>query len=301
MRTKALFTAIILAPLFVCAPLAAQEPEAALPAFLTAPAEESGRKCALFVFGHFDDDSVISGTIYTLLRAGWDVHVAWLTSAGMGGPVFGTVEQRTDEMKYVYDTMGLPPENRHVLGIPDRECIDHLAEAADKVTGLVKKYRPSVVVTDAYEGGHWDHDATCLAAYVASRRVDFDFARFEIATYNASGPKIMPFRVNGYIKAYGPSEYVPLDRAAWKMRKKVRYGYKSQWFFMWPEGIIFWHRHWFGRGRGEPLRQTPDYDFLEPPHPGKMLLQRKVGVMPGAEFSQWEQEVRKLPEFSGLP
>ena len=131
---------------------------------------------------------------------------------------------------------------------------------------------------------------------MAAQRVDFEFARFEVPTYNASGPKIMSHRYNGFIKAYGPHRYVVPDKEGWKMRRRVRYGYKSQWFLMLPSGLIFGYRHL--TGKGEPIRETPDYDFTKPPHPGTLYVQRKVvGALRGSPFSWWEEGVRSIPEF----
>ncbi|HUT52585.1 MAG TPA: PIG-L family deacetylase [bacterium] len=296
MKRSAILSASALALLLLsCSASAGQVPP--LPSFLTDPGRETGRECVMFIFGHFDDDSVIAGTINMYLRAGWEAHEVWVTSAGMGeGSMWGSVTERYAEMERVADIQGLPPEGRHVLNVPDRRAVEHLPEIVDSVTELVKKHRPSVIVTAAYEGGHWDHDASCLAGWVASQRVDFPVARFEVPTYNASGPRLMPFRMNGFIKSYGPWEHVKLDREAWAMRKKVRYGYQSQWFLMWPEGILGTWRHL--RGQGEPIRRTPDYDFLSPPHPGTLMVQNKtVGALPGRPFSDWQDGVRQIPEF----
>jgi hypothetical protein len=299
MKKSLIVLALVMAALSVAlAGRSAEQPK--LPAFLTEPGEKTGRKCVMFIFAHYDDDSTICGTVNMFLRSGWETHEVWLTAAGIpGSKLWGSPELRRAEMNRVADAMGLPFANRHVLDIPDRECVKNLPRIMDLVTGLVKQYRPSVIVTDAYEGGHWDHDACCLAGDVAGRRVDFPIARFEVPTYNASGPKIMPWRMNGFIKAWGPWEYVMLDREAWAMRRKVRYGYESQWFLMWPEGLLGGYRHL--TGKGEPIRETPNYDFLKPPHPGTLMLQSKVGVMPGADFSTWRSAVLQIPEFQGAP
>jgi len=106
---------------------------AGLPDWLTAPGDETGRQSVMFVFGHFDDDSVISGTINMFVRAGWEVNVVWVTSAGMDTPLWGTTAERRAEMEDAADAMGLPDENRHVLGFPDRQAVNHLAEIADLV------------------------------------------------------------------------------------------------------------------------------------------------------------------------
>ena len=83
------------------------------------------------------------------------------------------------------------------------------------------------------------------------------------------------------------------DAKAWKVRRQVRYAYKSQWFLMVPEGSIFFFRHL--RGRGEPIRKTPDYNFLEPPHPGTEMVSRSVGALPGHPFSEWHDAIASIP------
>lgn len=107
-------------------------------------------------------------------------------------------------MEKVADLQGIPRKNRHVPGIADRRCVHHLPQIADMVAELALEYKPSVIVTCAYEGGHRDHDASCLAAAVAAKRADFPIARFEVPADNTSGPRAMPYRINGFIKAYGP-------------------------------------------------------------------------------------------------
>jgi LmbE family N-acetylglucosaminyl deacetylase len=275
----------------------AERVKAGLPGFLTGPGEKTGRKSVMFVFGHFDDDSVISGTMNMYVRAGWKVSEVWVVTAGMGeGSMWGSTTLRKAEMMRVADIQGIKPEDRYPLPFGDREAFKHLPEICDRVTELVKKYQPSVMITCAYEGGHWDHDASGLAAYVASRRVDFPIERFEIPTYNSSGPKVMPFRINGFIKSYGPHEWVMPDKEGWKVRKRERYAYQSQWFLMWPEGLIFGWRHL--RGQGEPIRRAPEYNYLEPPHPGpEMVLRKHVGALRWETFAAWQDAVRTIPEF----
>ncbi len=281
--------------LLLCPRAFSKEP-VKLPNWLTDPGEQTGRKTVMFVFGHFDDDSAISGTMNMYLRSGWQVHEVWVTTAGMDSFWYGTRESRTAEMESVAKITGVPVENRHLLGFPDRQAVKHLPEIADQVTELIGKYQPSVVITCAYEGGHWDHDSTSLAAYVASRRLNFSFQRFEFPTYNRTGPKLMPLRFNHFIESYGPPQYIQLDDQAWAIRKKVRDGYPSQWFLMMPEGILFAYRHLMGRG--EPMRQAPNYDYTKPPHPGTLFIQAKiVGALRGAPFSEWENGVRQIPEI----
>lgn len=287
---------IILSVWLVGIPLYLQAREApAVPDYLAGPAAALGRQVALGFFGHFDDDSTISGTLNLLVRNGWEVHLGWITTAGGVGGIYGEPEERMAEARKAAELMGIPPARQHYLGFPDRGVVDHLPEAIDRAVELFAAVRPAVVITCAYEGGHTDHDATALAAYVAGQRLDFEFARFEVPTYNTSGPWLMPYRVNGFIKAWGPWEYVRLDREGYRVRKQVRRAYRSQWFFMVPEGAIGFWRH--VRSQGEPIRQTPDYDFTRPPHPGRLLWQRGPGVHTGASFDYWRNAVLSLPEF----
>lgn len=295
-KRLSIFTVSVLI-ILVGLPLLGKSKPVQLPEFLTRPGEESGRKSVMFVFGHFDDDSTIAGTINMFVRAGWEVNEVWITSAGTGGLWYGTTVERRAEMEKAVDAVGVPQANRHVLGFPDRQAVKNLPKIMDLVTELVKKYQPSVMITCAYEGGHWDHDASALAGYVASRRVDFKIARFEVPTYNRGGPKLRPYQFNTFLKSYGPTLYVQLDPEAWRVRKKVRYAYQSQWFLMMPLGLLYAVRHL--EGKGELIRPTPDYDFLKPPHPGLLMVQGRIGALRGTPFSVWEQAVRSIPEFGG--
>ncbi|GEM_PF-5445639 len=174
-----------------------------VPDFLEEPGIETGRRSVLFLMAHFDDDSVIAGTMNLYVRSGWDTHICRVTRAGYGW-MWGDPLARTDEANKAMDAVGVPPENRHILGIGDRE--------------------------------------------------------------------------------------------AKRAKKGDRYANRSQWFLMVPFGIIGTWRTL--RGRGEPVRPTAEYDFLKPPHPGKLLYQRGVGVYPDMPFSVWQNAVREIPEFS---
>jgi len=273
--------------------------KAGLPDFLTAAGDKTGRKCAMFIFGHYDDDSAISGTINMFVRAGWEVHQVYVVEAGTGSVLWGTTASRMAEMQIAVDQEGVPRSNRHIIDVPDREAYHNMPKIMDEVTALVIKYQPSVIVTCAYEGGQWDHDASCVAGYIAARRSGLSIARFEIPTYNAAGPKIMPYQMNHFIKTYGPTLYVLPDEKGWETRRAVRYAYKSQWFLMIPEGLIFEYRHILGRG--EPIRPTPDYNFLEQPHPSTLMVQGSVGAIKGAPFSDWQKGIRSIPEFKDAP
>jgi len=297
---KILFASIIFSLAVLFTPgISFSKEKAGLPDYLTAPGDKTGRKCAMFIFGHYDDDSAISGTINMFVRAGWEVHQVYVVEAGMDSLLWGTTTSRKAEMQIAVDQEGVPRQNRHIINVHDREAYHNMPKIMDEVTALVMKYKPSVIVTCAYEGGQWDHDASCVAGYIAARRSGLSIARFEIPTYNAAGPRIMPYQMNHFIKTFGPTQYVMPDKEGWAARKKVRYAYKSQWFLMVPEGLIFGYRHLLGRG--EPIRKTPDYNFLEQPHPGTLMVQGSVGAIKGAPFSDWQKGIRSIPEFKNAP
>ena len=127
---KAFIVAVLGTILF--APLSVYcRPKAGLPEFLTAPGERTGRKCVMFIFGHYDDDSAISGTINMFVRAGWEVHSVYNTSAGTGGVLWGTTTARKAEMQKSVDFEGVPRANRHILDVPDREAVKNMPKIVD--------------------------------------------------------------------------------------------------------------------------------------------------------------------------
>src|SRR5947209_1943768 len=65
---------------------------------------------------------------------------------------------------------GLPAEAATALDVPDQQASLHLPRLVDAVATAIAAAGAEIVVTQAYEGGHPDHDAAAFAVQAAARR-----------------------------------------------------------------------------------------------------------------------------------
>jgi LmbE family N-acetylglucosaminyl deacetylase len=75
--------------------------------------------------------------------------------------------KRRRELEAMLASAGIPRGRAVSLGVADQAASFHLAEIARRVADLFAMFRPEIVLTHAYEGGHPDHDATCFAVHAA--------------------------------------------------------------------------------------------------------------------------------------
>lgn len=78
-------------------------------------------------------------------------------------------EARRSELLAALAVAGQPPESLVCFDIPDQEVARRLVDATHRILKLVKELNLRVLFTQAYEGGHPDHDATAFAVHAAAR------------------------------------------------------------------------------------------------------------------------------------
>jgi LmbE family N-acetylglucosaminyl deacetylase len=243
----------------------------------------------VFLFGHPDDDVFISGTMRLLIDAGAEVHAAWLTS----GDFFGQGKRREGEVANVTAILGLNGSHTHLLGFPDLGLVSRLDQAADRLAELLQRTKPTVILADAYEGGHPDHDSVNFLAYEASARAGIAPRLFEFPLYNAAGPlRYGRWKINSFPPG-GPSvSFNPLNEHAIECKYRMMRAYSSQWAYMIPARLAS------PRSRlmrlGEPYRICPaDRDHTQPPHPGKLSYERWFNSFMRTKFSDFQHAVQQ--------
>lgn len=246
-------------------------------------------KTYLFLFAHPDDDSFICGTMKMLLDRGAEVHAAWLTS----GDFFGQGERRETELDRVTSCIGFARSQVHLLKFPDLGLVAELERAAEAVTDLMDRIRPQVVVADAFEGGHPDHDSVNFLAYEARKRTGIGTELFEFPLYNGTGPvHHWRWRINRFPPDGPEVLYHPLDDSAVDCKYKIMKTYSSQWMFMVPARMAS------SRSRlllqGEPYRRCPeDRDHTVRPHPGKLNYERWFNFFIKVSFEEFKEAVKR--------
>lgn len=251
----------------------------------------------LCLFGHPDDDVFIAGTMKFLLDNGAELHAAWLTS----GDYFGLGARREKELTRATAILGLDKSRVHRLRFPDLGVLARLDEAADDVAELMDRVKPSIVVADAFEGGHPDHDSANFLAYEGSYRANISAKIIEFPLYNGAGHWYhWWWKINSFPPGGPPVQYSRLNDAAVTCKHRIIRSYSSQWMYMAPA------RLWSPRSRmihlGEPYRICPpDRDHTVPPHAGRLSYERWFNSFMKTKFSQFRDQVLSVRQRPSSP
>ena len=148
------------------------------------------------------------------------------------------------------------------LGIPDPEAILEIVNLAQQLADLLTNY--DFIVTHAYEGGHPDHDATALSVHAACRRIQ-ESGRdppsiFEMTGYHGLGSEDY---VRGVFIPHpdaGAVAELILTPAERHLKSRMFACHASQQAVLKMFSLEV-----------ERFRSAPHYDFLAPPHGGRLL------------------------------
>jgi len=151
----------------------------------------------VLIFGAHPDDpeSGCGGLAVQCVQAGHEVVFMYGTAFRQGREFFGRPERevRTEEAIAACETLGV---RGIVLDYP-HEGIDVNSENTARITGLLAKERPDVVIAHWPVDTHPDHrcvSALALSAYL-SPETDFEFYYFEVMT----GLQSMHFHPTHYV------------------------------------------------------------------------------------------------------
>jgi LmbE family N-acetylglucosaminyl deacetylase len=161
------------------------------------------------------------------------------------------------------------------LGLPDQEASLHLLEITRRITAAIAETGAEIVVTQAYEGGHPDHDATAFAVQAALQHAPTTL--FEMAGYHA-GPQ--GIAVGDFLPGTGEAGVtlaLSPGQAALKRRMLDCFATQRQVLAAFPVGA-------------ERLRPAPRYDFTRPPHPGRLFYENFPWGMTGERFRRLTAE-----------
>lgn len=134
-----------------------------------------GRKCALVVAPHADDEILGAGGFMTLAaQAGWEVGVWFATVAGYRSAETGRIsrrEERLDEAKAALERVGaawfetFAPDADHHLRLDQVAQI----ELVSSLENQLRRCRPSIVIVPCRGHHHQDHRALADACVTALR------------------------------------------------------------------------------------------------------------------------------------
>ena len=243
-------------------------------------------RCVVIV-AHPDDDVVGAGGLISRLD---DVTVLHVTDGvSKDGRASNDLSDESSESANALrresrDALALanvPPEQIVEFGLSTEQAPFELADLTRRIASFLMQISPDIVLTNPYEGGDPDHDATAFATHAALRLMrEKGFeppSVFEIAMYpTPDGNK----RVLDFL----PSEAAEVTTLL--LDKKAR-DLKRQMFDCFKTRPDLHRENSFGRER---FRRPPRYNFSAPPNGGKLNYER---VAPGVDSDEWHELVRK--------
>lgn len=217
---------------------------------------------ALLVVAHPDDEALGAGGL--LPRFG-DAHVLHLTDGAPPDPDapdladprrLAYAERRREELDCALTLAGVPPARRYAASAVDQHALEVLPHLIGAIRSLIARWRPEVVLTHPYEGGHPDHDAAAFAV-AAALALQPGPLLLELAFYHGEGGAFVPQRFLGD----DPGLPVAFDAAA---KARLLACHASQRDALAPFSAAT-----------ERLRVAPTYAFDRPPHDGPLWYERQ--------------------------
>jgi LmbE family N-acetylglucosaminyl deacetylase len=167
----------------------------------------------------------------------------------------------------------------HSLPIAEQEACYHIADIARWIVQLARKGHVQMLVTQAYEGGHPDHDAcavACRCAVDLLAQSGMLVPLLELTGYFFDGARM---RGGAFIPRMGiPAARVPLPLADRQRKLAMLEYFQSN-----PATLELLPI------RAERFRVAPKYDFTAPPHTGPVLYEL---LDPETRSERWRSVAR---------
>ena len=171
---------------------------------------------------------------------------------------------RRGELAAALRLAGVPADAACTLGFADQGASFHLVELADALAAVFAERRPEVVITQPYEGGHPDHDATAFAVHAAcallARRGLRPPALVEMTSYHAGEGGLVTASFLPRPQSEVTTLVLDAQARACKRALVACFATQRAVLAQFPLEI-------------EPFRPAPSYDFARPPHDGRLYYE----------------------------
>lgn len=184
---------------------------------------------------------------------------------------------RRRELHTLLEMAGAPDARINSLGCVDQEASFHLVELATAIAREIVARSPEAIITQPYEGGHPDHDATAFAVHAACRLVAASGAEppvvIEMTSYHAHEGA---WRFGMFLPASdrGPRTIV-LSPMQQEWKRTLLRAFESQRATL--QNV---------RVDAESFRVAPKYDFTVAPHAGALLYESYSWGVTGSEWRE---------------
>jgi LmbE family N-acetylglucosaminyl deacetylase len=256
------------------------------------PVEETLKQCSvLLIAAHPDDETIGAGGLLGRLR---EPSILYVTDGsprdlrdGRAAGYSTSEDYAAARRRELWNALGLvpvPKERTRFLDVADQEAAYQLASIAERIAALLQEFRPGVVLTHPYEGGHPDHDATAFAVHAACASIAPPPVICEFTSYHA-GPGDPPAMETGrFLPGQDLGEVIPLTRAERERKDSMLQCFGSQNHVLRNFPVL-----------EERFREAPAYDFTQAPHAGRLFYENFEWGIDGAKWRQnAEEALRKL-------
>jgi len=167
-------------------------------------------------------------------------------------------QARREELAAALRLIGLGAEHCAEVKIPDQEAHLHLRELLERLREMTETFRPTLVLSPAYEGGHPDHDSAAFA--VATVRAACGFAHWEFPLYHSDAAGHM---IPAHYLTKPGGRTLRLSRPEQALKRTMLRCFSTQQEILsrFPTRL-------------ERFRTAPEYNFSKAPHPGALLYER---------------------------
>ena len=227
------------------------------------------RTRVLFVVAHSDDEVIgAGGSLLSRFEHCQVVHVTDGAPANMLAAQhagfktrYEYAHARREEAASALSLAGICESQIIELGVTDQQLSYQMPSVARRLSKLLSQIEPDVVITQPYEGGHPDHDATAFAVHLARRLLHDDKTTapeiFEMTSYHRRDERVV------YSEFLPRTTSVPVTFALEQHEKSL----KQKMFecFHTQREVLCWFPI-----EVERFRKAPPYNFTRPPHAGKL-------------------------------
>lgn len=246
---------------------------------------------AMLVFAHPDDEAVALGARLGRFGDAFLVHATDGTPTGDIDQISRGIrslnayrDERIEELACALRQAGVPNLRHISLGIPSHEAPLQLTGMTRALAHRMREFRPEVVFTHPYEGGHPDHDACAFAVH---------HAVLLLRSQNEPAPLLIeaPF-YHAALQGMETEVFLPTEpeipEVAYSLspeeqeQKRILLAcYKSR-----QQALSIF------RLQEERFRIAPEYEFRRVPHPGPILYDDHAWGVSSQGFLQlaWEAE-----------
>jgi LmbE family N-acetylglucosaminyl deacetylase len=243
--------------------------------------EELEAPGTMVVVAHPDDETVGASSLLPKLKRARFVYVTdgaprdGRDAARQGGSVTQYRDARRRERADVFALCGIAPTRIVDLDCPDQEAALRMAPLARELAALFDEMRIERVLTQPYEGGHPDHDATAFIVHAAARLARHAPSIVEMTSYH-NGPQGLAageFLPDASADAHAIA--VPLADAQRAFKQSLIDRYVSQ------RDTLRWLPV-----RVERFRPAPRHDFRRAPHEGRLWYETRGWEIDGKRFRE---------------